>query len=178
MGGGPSPDRLAAICRSTLDRNWREGERDGVRYAYTAPSGQRYPWQWYWDSCFNAIAWRRFDRSRARAELESLLAASRPDGFIGHTIFWAQPVSTVRSLFYNVRSRGDFMTATIQPPLLAWAWRIAVGDPAEVPALMRHQQWVERERAIDGDGLDLDRAARGVLGSYRLSPGRRSSWSW
>jgi hypothetical protein len=153
MRGGPPPEKLAQICRSTLDRNWREGDRDGVRYAYTAPSSERYPWQWYWDSCFTAIAWRRFDRSRARAELESLLAAARPDGFIGHTIFWAQPVSPVRSLFYNVRSRGDFMTATIQPPLLAWAWRIAVGDPAEVPALMRHLQRVEQERAIDGDGL-------------------------
>ena len=45
------------------------------------------------------------------------------------------------------------MTATIQPPLLAWAWRIAVGDPAEVPAIVRHQDRVERGRAIDGDGL-------------------------
>ena len=25
------------------------------------------------------------------------------------------------------------MTASIQPPLLAWAWRIAVGDPALEP---------------------------------------------
>ena len=45
------------------------------------------------------------------------------------------------------------MTATIQPPLLAWPWRIAVGDPAEVPAIVRHQDRVERGRAIDGDGL-------------------------
>ena len=32
-------------------------------------------------------------RPRSRAELESLLAAQRPDGFIGHTIFWDRPVS-------------------------------------------------------------------------------------
>lgn len=153
MGGGPLPDRVAQICRATLDRNWRQGERDGIRYAYTAPSGRRYPWQWYWDSCFTAIAWRRFDRSRARAELESLLAAATPEGFIGHTIFWGEPVTATRSFFYNLRSRDDFMTATIQPPLLPWAWRIAVGDPADVPALVRHQEWVERERAIDNDGL-------------------------
>ena len=38
------------------------------------PSPSRYPWQWYWDSCFAAIVWRRFDAARARAELESLLA--------------------------------------------------------------------------------------------------------
>jgi hypothetical protein len=144
---------MAELCRTTLEGNWREGERAGVRYRYTAPSHGRYPWQWYWDSCFAAIVWRRFDRSRARAELESLLAAATSDGFIGHTIFWGEPVTPVRSLFYNLRSRQDFMTATIQPPLLAWAWRIAVGDPREVPEIVRHQEWVERERAIDGDGL-------------------------
>jgi hypothetical protein len=149
----PAVIKLTRMCRGTLERNWREGERDGVAYAYTAPSASRYPWQWYWDSCFTAIAWRRFNPVRARAELETLLAASTDEGFIGHTIFWATPVSWLRSLFYNVRSRNDFMTATIQPPLLAWAWRIAVGDPARVPAIARHQEWIERERAIDGDGL-------------------------
>lgn len=141
------------VCRATLERNWREGKRDGVAYGYTAPSSGRYPWQWYWDSCFSAIAWRRFDSGRARIELETLLAAATSHGFIGHTIFWADPVSRLKSLFYNVRSRADFMTATVQPPLLAWAWRIAVGDPADVPAIGRHQDWVEHERAIDGDGL-------------------------
>jgi hypothetical protein len=144
---------LTQHCADTLRRNWREGVRDGVRYGYTAPSSGRYPWQWYWDSCFSAIAWRRFNPGRARTELESLLAASTDEGFIGHTIFWAAPVSPGRSLFYNIRSRSDFMTWTIQPPLLAWAWGAAVGDPAEVPEIVRHHDWVERERGADGDGL-------------------------
>jgi hypothetical protein len=144
---------LTDLCRRTLEGNWREGERDGVRYGYTAPSAERYPWQWYWDSCFAAIAWRRLDPGRARVELESLLAAATDAGFIGHTIFWGRPVNLPRALFYNVRSRSDFMTATIQPPLLAWAWRIAVGDPALVPAIARHHDCVEAERALDGDGL-------------------------
>ncbi len=144
---------LAGVCHTTLEHNWREGVREGVRYAYTAPSRGRYPWQWYWDSCFAAIAWRRFDPDRARTELETLLAASRPDGFIGHTVFWGEPVDRARALFYNIRSRSDFMTATIQPPLLAWAWRIAVGDPAQEPQIVRHHDWIERERCLDGDGL-------------------------
>jgi hypothetical protein len=145
--------QLGDLCHDALERNWREGERDGIRYGYTAPSAGRYPWQFYWDSCFAAIVWRRFDPTRARAELETLLAAATTDGFIGHTIFWAEPVSPVRALFYNIRSRADYMTATIQPPLLAWAWRVAVGDPSENPVIVRHHDWVERERAIDGDGL-------------------------
>ena len=144
---------VVEICRRTLTENWREGVRDGVPYAYTSPSPGRYPWQWYWDSCFAAIVWRRFDPERARRELESLLAAATPEGFIGHTIFWGEPVDRLRGLFYNVRSRADFMTSTIQPPLLAWAWEIAVGNPALEPGIIRHHELVARERDLDGDGL-------------------------
>jgi hypothetical protein len=79
---------LEQRCHETLERSWTVGEREGVPFAYTRPSPERYRWQWYWDSCFAAIAWRHFDPARSRAELETLLAAARPDGFIGHTIFW------------------------------------------------------------------------------------------
>ena len=74
-----------------LGASWAEGERNGVPYGYTRPSPTRYPWQWYWDSCFAAIVWRRFDPERSRSELESILRASREDGFVGHVIFWDQP---------------------------------------------------------------------------------------
>ncbi|HEX5526030.1 MAG TPA: hypothetical protein VFX44_02395 [Solirubrobacterales bacterium] len=140
-------------ARAVLERNWVEGERDGAPYAYTEPSPGRYPWQWYWDSCFAAIVWRRFDPARARAELESLLAAQRPDGFIGHTIFWRSHVSLLRLLFYNVASRRAFQTESIQPPLLAWAWRIAVGDPSEEPRIGAHLDWLAANRDLEGDGL-------------------------
>ena len=127
---------VMALARRVLERNWTEGERKGVPYAYTRPSPSRYPWQWYWDSCFAAIVWRRFDRDRSRAELESLLRAGRPDGFVGHTIFWEHPVTLTRRVYYNVASRSATMTSTIQPPLLAWAWSIAVGDPAAEPRIV------------------------------------------
>jgi mannosylglycerate hydrolase MGH1-like protein len=141
------------IAERVLRQNWLEGERDGVRFAYTRPSPTRYPWQWYWDSCFAAIAWRRFDPVRSRAELETLLAAQREDGFIGHTIFWDRPVSLSRLPFYNVASRRSPQTGTIQPPLLAWAWRIAVGDPAAEPRIAAQADWLTENRDLDGDGL-------------------------
>ena len=136
-----------------LGRSWLEGDGHGRRFAYTRPSPTRYPWQWYWDSCFAAIVWRRFDRGRARTELETLLSAQREDGFIGHTIFWDRPVSLTRLPFYNVTSRSAFQTETIQPPLLAWAWRIAVGDPAEEPRIGAQADWLIANRDLDGDGL-------------------------
>jgi hypothetical protein len=141
------------LAERVLRQSWLEGERQGVRFAYTRPSPSRYPWQWYWDSCFAAIVWRRFEPARARAELETLLAAQRPDGFLGHTVFWDQLVSLSRLPFYNVASRSAFQTETIQPPLLAWAWKIAVGDPASEPRIGAQAEWLTANRDLEGDGL-------------------------
>ena len=141
------------IAEETLRGNWIEGERDGVAYGYSRPSPAHYPWQWYWDSCFHAIVWRRFDRARAERELRSLLAGGSEDGFIGHTIFWHRHVDWQRRWAYNVASRTARNTSTIQPPLLAWAWRIAVGDPAAEPRIAAHHRWLEANRDLDGDGL-------------------------
>ena len=142
-------------CESVLRQNWREGTRaaDGHPFAFTCPSPGRYPWQWYWDSCFHAIAWRRFDPARSRRELESLLATQRDDGFIGHTIFWQEPLRGSRRYTYNVVSHKDLTTSSIQPPLLAWAWRIAVGDPADEPRIARQHEWLQEHRTLDDDGL-------------------------
>jgi hypothetical protein len=144
---------LEQRCRETLEASWTVGDREGIRFAYTRPSPERYRWQWYWDSCFAAIAWRHFDPARSRAELETLLAAARPDGFIGHTIFWGQPLSGARALYYNVINRTDAMTSTIAPPVLAFAWRMAVGDPALEPRIAAHHAAVAAQRDLEGDGL-------------------------
>jgi len=144
---------VTELAQGVLEANWTVGERDGVPYSYTKPSPSRYPWQWYWDSCFAAIVWRRFDPDRPRAELESLIRGGREDGFVGHTIFWHSPVSWTRRWFYNVPSRSSPSTETIQPPLLAWAWRIAVGDPATEPAILAHHEWLTANRDLEGDGL-------------------------
>jgi hypothetical protein len=167
------------IAERVLRQNWLEGERDGARYSYTQPSPSRYPWQWYWDSCFAAIVWRRFEPDRSRAELESLLAAQREDGFIGHTIFWHRPVSLSRLPFYNVASRSAKQTETIQPPLLAWAWRIAVGDPAEEPRIAAQAEWLAEHRDLEGDGLlwILQPDESGLDASPKFDPvwGRRAN---
>jgi hypothetical protein len=146
-------DRVLGIAEETLRGNWTQGDRDGVHYGYSRPSPGHYPWQWYWDSCFHAIAWRRFDRARAESELRSLLDGGSADGFIGHTIFWDGHVDWQRRWTYNVTSKTAPNTSTIQPPLLAWAWRIAVGDPGDEPRIAAHHRWLEANRDIDGDGL-------------------------
>ena len=146
-------DPALEIAERTLRASWIEGERKGVPFAYSRPSPGHYFWQWYWDSCFHAIVWRRFAPERAELELRSLLGGGREDGFIGHTIFWDRPVDLRRRWTYNIASREAPNTSTIQPPLLAWAWRIAVGDPAAEPEISRHHRWLTDNRDLDGDGL-------------------------
>ncbi|HEX3691632.1 MAG TPA: hypothetical protein VHV28_18170 [Solirubrobacteraceae bacterium] len=82
----------------------------------------------------------------------------------------------VRGWFYNLQSRSDFMTSTIQPPLLAWAWGIAVGDPRREPAILHHHRCVKRLRDLDGDGLIwiLHPDESGLDASPKFD----SAWGW
>ena len=79
-------DRAGALLR----QNTRTASLDGRGFTFTVPSGGRYPFQWFWDSCFHAIVWARIDPARAADELRSLLAWQRDDGFVPHVIFWDQ----------------------------------------------------------------------------------------
>jgi hypothetical protein len=144
---------VEAAARALLEGNWREGDYRGRHYAFSVPSPRSYPWQWYWDSCFHAIVRRRFDPAGARAELATLLNAADDDGFIGHTVLWGHPLDAQRAIRYNIASRADLMTRTIQPPVLAWAWAWAVGDPRAEPRIARHHAWLREHRALEDDGL-------------------------
>jgi hypothetical protein len=68
------------------------------------------------------------------------------------------------------------MTSTIQPPLLGWAWKIAVGDPSSVPAIVNQHAWLERERDIDGDGLIW--IVQPDESGLDASPKFDSPWGW
>ena len=143
-----------------LRANWREGtRRDGTRFAFTCPAPRRYKHQWYWDSCFHAVAWSHVDPARAKEELRTLLRAGRADGFVPHTAFWqASPRWRRAPLYATARMLGDAATSSIQTPLLAVAWeRAGAGDPTFVAEglapLAAHSRWLCRERDPDGDGL-------------------------
>ena len=145
-------EQIAALCSRVLHQNWRQGERGGKQYGFTAPSPGHYDWQWYWDSCFHAIIWRRLNPARSRLELETLLASSQ-DGFIGHTNFLGTKLNLERAMRYNIATRNAATTSTIQPPLLAWAWSIAIGDPSTEPRLRKHHEWLRAHRDLEGDNL-------------------------
>jgi glycogen debranching enzyme len=154
--------RLRDRAHATLRANWREGiGANGREYAFTCPSPRRYPHQWYWDSCFHAVMWARFEPERARAELRTLLRAGRPDGFVPHTVFWHAPARWRRAPLYATAGwRSNGATAHTQTPLLAFAWEQVArtdGDAAfaaeALDPLLAHADWMERERDPDGDAL-------------------------
>src|SRR3954469_5899955 len=146
---------ILSSAKGVLERNWREGRNDcGVEFGYTCPDATKYPDQFFWDSCFHALAWSRFDPNRAMQELRSLAAAQQDSGLIGHTTFWHGPCRLARAFTYNVLDRRAFQTATIQPPLLAWVWAevaeragdAAFADEGRV-VLPRLHEFLDRERA-------------------------------
>jgi hypothetical protein len=80
------PEGLLSAAERVLRSNWRSGRRpDGTPYAFTCPAPRKYVHQWYWDSCFHAIAWRGIDPERAREELRTLVRAMTPEGLVPHT---------------------------------------------------------------------------------------------
>ena len=133
-------------------------------YAYTRPSPGRYPWQWYWDSCFAAIVWRRFDADRGRGRSSRRCSRARPRGRVHRPHDLLGPAGLAAGAARSTTSAAARrrVTETIQPPLLAWAWRIAVGDPAVEPRIARPPRLAGRQPRPRRRRAAVDRAARRV----------------
>jgi hypothetical protein len=131
------------------------------------PSVRDYPFQWFWDSCFHAIVWSRFDAERAADELRGLLAVQEPDGLVPHVVFWkGDLVSRLQWHHLESRTAGrvpfhrtPMTTAQMQPPVLAQAVERVVDAGAAgflteaLPHLERYHRYLAALRDPDGDGL-------------------------
>jgi glycogen debranching enzyme len=165
VGSGPSPAESARLrdeAASLLANNRRVGSSgcDGRPYDYTCPSAQHYPFQWNWDSAFNAIALSRLDPARAKAELSTLLSAVDTDGFLPAVMF-RDPADRPRIAELGIPVGSPCGSSTIQPPVVAAALeRVfeATGDTGwladNLDAALRHFRWLGTERS-DGRGLVL-----------------------
>ncbi len=146
-----------------LAANRRHGvsEWDGMHFDFVCPSPTHYPFQWFWDSAFHAIALLQVDPALAKQELRSLMQGAQPDGFIAHMLLWEKSLNPQWLLpDYSIRLAHPFYTATIQPPVVARALeRIydATGDADFVreilPPVLRFVRWLQRVRDQDNDGL-------------------------
>lgn len=153
------PDEAAL---RTLAGNRRQGEsrRPPARYDYTCPSPATYPFQWNWDTAFHAIALSRRDPARARAEVESLLLAQRPSGFVPHMVLWQEELRAQTAAEWPIAlDVCGWHTATANPPVLPLAVeRLSAAAPdgwldRVVPSLVRLMTWWRIRRDPDGCGL-------------------------
>lgn len=148
-------DRLFARNRQTGWAPWC-----GREYDFVCPSNGTYPFQWFWDSCFHAIALSHIDAGRAERELTSLLANQHDDGFVSHVTFWQRERYEEMLSTYAIAYRTPWLSDSMQPPVLAEAVA-AVADRGRgdafvvevVEAVRRFYDWCDTARDPDGDGL-------------------------
>jgi len=154
--------RVAAECRRVLAGNRQEGisASDGKQYSFTCPSPTTYPFQWWWDSAFIAIALLHVDPELAKQEVRCLLQGVQPDGFMPHMLLWEKSAHDRALAEYSIRLAHPFYTATIQPPVIGrtveriWDATHDVAFAREVlPPLLRHFDWLDEVRDPDRDGL-------------------------
>ena len=149
-------------ARRILMGNLRRGraEWNGKEFTFVCPSLRGYPFQWFWDSCFHAIALTHLDRDLAKAELTTLLGTALPSGFVPHITFWEEE-KKAEFLSHNLVGRTTpNYSSTIQPPILAYAVeRVhqATGDEEfleyALPILKSYYRWLKDNRDPDHDGL-------------------------
>jgi glycogen debranching enzyme len=157
--------RLRAMTdavRGLYDRNRQRGYAAWCHreYDFVCPSMGTYPFQWFWDSCFHAVALSHVDVERARIEIRSLLANQQPDGFVAHVTFWQRERFEDLLSTYAIAYRTPYLSDCMQPPVLAEA--VAAGANGSggdaylrevLPGVRRYFDWLDRMRDPDRDGL-------------------------
>jgi hypothetical protein len=134
-------------------------------YCYVMPSPGNYPFQWWWDTCFNIfILCALNETALAKQNLLSLFRMQKKNGFVGHMIFWESllPRDKLNILqgppvWHQIRPH---MSSLIQPPLVSQALlRIYKHSKDKefvmemLPKIKKYHHWIRVNRDFDGDGL-------------------------
>lgn len=184
-----SKDEIKKQAHQLLRDNHREGYSPRLKrkYSYTCPSPKHYPFQWFWDSCFHAIALSHFDSDWAKKELLSLVSVQEEDGFCPHIILWEKPEwkYTLLNVLQGKNPLHPSYTALIQPPVLAVAAKRVVEKSNDMdflrqilPKIKKYYLWLFQNRDPDNDrlisiispyesGLDYKPAYDVVFGLYK-----------
>ena len=163
--GAPNPEDLQwlkTVVTNIHIKNRQRGHANwcGHDFDFTCPSSVTYPFQWFWDSCFHAIALSHIDLAKAEAEIKSLLKNQHDDGFVSHVTFWQRDSFEEMVSTYAIAFRSKYLSDEMQPPLLAEAVQAVAqrGRGAEfinevLPSVRRFYEWLHNVRNPFGDGL-------------------------
>ncbi|MAZ28742.1 MAG: trehalase-like protein [Cytophagaceae bacterium] len=140
--------------------------KKGPGFHYTKPSTSRYPYQFFWDTCFHAFIFSALgEHEMAQDHLLSLFSLQKEDGFVGHMIYWDRLKPGRLTDFFQSRPSitnlyKSHMSALIQPPLAAQAVQCVVKASGDMgflkqimPKLKKQYKWLRDNRDFDGDGL-------------------------
>jgi hypothetical protein len=151
-----TPAGLRARALEVLETNHRAG--------YTVPAEGLYPYQWCWDSGPIALGWAAAGRwDDAWSEVQRLLSAQWPSGFVPHIVFWVDGGDYFPGPDVWGTAHAPPTTGITQPPLvLTAAARLFVGDPDRARAhAALGALWPKLEAWIEW----LDRSRRGPHGA-------------
>jgi glycogen debranching enzyme len=155
-------DRIRAEAARILAQNRRTGHAawNDHDYAYVVPSPGSYPFQWFWDSCFHAIALTHVNLEWAEDELTTLLAGAQPSGFIPHQILWEKDRYPEAAGRQSEKFGERYTSSSIQPPVLATALERVYRTGRDrdflarcLPPTAAFYRWLGEVRDPDHDGL-------------------------
>jgi glycogen debranching enzyme len=151
---------LTDIAERVLAKNDRDG--------WTCPSGELYPHQWLWDSCFTAIGLRHINVKRAQTEIRSLLKNQWKNGMIPHIVFSSDTNYHAGPHLWGTTNipncpEGIESSGISQPPMLAEAV-VRIGKllnekerkswyEETFPGLAAFHEWLYRDRDPNRSGL-------------------------
>ncbi|MEX0968458.1 MAG: trehalase-like protein [Bacteroidia bacterium] len=161
-------EELFDKARSILYENMIKGKIDvsGRNYHYTRPSPSRYPFQFFWDTCFHVFILTALgEYDMAKEHIISLFAMQRENGFVGHMIYWDRikpgritDIFQARPKFVNFFQ--SHMSELVQPPFVAHAVERIYQDSDDkdflkdmLPKLKKYYRWLAENRDFDGDKL-------------------------
>lgn len=144
-------EELRSMAIAVMRKN--QQETDGFRY--TLPSASSYPYQWLWDSCFNAITYSYLDPEYGKDELRALFAKQWPNGVVAHMLYWQ-----AANMMPFDWGGPEKTSSLIQPPLIAYAvWQLyKTTEDSEFlqelyPNLKKFHEYLWRERVLKGRNL-------------------------
>jgi glycogen debranching enzyme len=157
-------DELKEKVANLMSSNYRQVNG----YSFTMPAPERYPFQWFWDSCFHAHIYTALnDTDRAKSELRSVTSQPTSGGMLPHIIFW-ESIEGIRPNWGRELRGGDLDAAfghkgvsnLTQPPLIArtlYETYLASQDDnflAELyPIVKNHFDYLARERTVQHSPL-------------------------
>lgn len=159
---------LRKIIRENMFLNLQAGYSHflGTHFIYNKPSFERYPFQWWWDTCFHVfILCCLKEYELAKQNMRSLFAMQEQDGFIGHMIYWqrflpGKNVFNVVEAKPTIKNLRPHMSALIQPSFVAQAVERIYSETGDdefveimLPKIKKYHDWVIKNRDFHGDGL-------------------------